>query len=100
MLADQLDGMPLSVEHGGPLRVIAPDLYGYKNIKFIKGIEFWRTGEQYQPYGMRLMGHPRGRVWLEERGQWVPGWVLRYLYRPLIGQTIKYFNRALARHLT
>ena len=29
------------------------------------------------------MGHPRARVALEERGRWVPGWLLRYLYRPL-----------------
>lgn len=99
MLADQLNGVQLTVEHGGPLRIIAPALYGYKNIKFISALEFWRTGEQYRPYGPRFMGHPRARVWLEERGQWVPGWLLRYLYRPLIGATIKYFERALARHV-
>ena len=102
MLADQLDGAPLTVEHGGPLRIIAPGHYGYKNIKFISALEFWRTGEQYRPYGPRLlrfMAHPRGRVRLEERGQWIPGWLLRYLYRPLIGPTIKYFERKRARHL-
>ncbi len=99
LLADQLDGMPLTVEHGGPLRIVAPDHYGYKNIKFLSKLEFWRTGEHYRPYGPRFMGHPRGRVWMEERGQWIPGWLLRYLYRPLIGPTIRYFERTLARHL-
>ena len=99
MLAGQLDGVQLTVEHGGPLRIVAPDHYGYKNIKFISALEFWRTGEQYRPYGPRFMRHPRGRVWLEERGQWIPGWLLRYAYRPLIGPTLTYFERALARHL-
>jgi len=29
------------------------------------------------------MAHPRARVAAEERGQWFPGWLLRYLCRPL-----------------
>ncbi len=98
LLADRLHGEALTVEHGGPMRIVAPGHYGYKNIKFINRIEFWRTGDNYRPYGFRFMAHPRGRVWLEERGQWIPGWVLRYVYRPMIGPTIKYFERALARH--
>lgn len=99
LLADHLDGAPLSIEHGGPLRVVAPSHYGYKSVKFISRIEFWRSAENYRPYGLRFMVNPRARVALEERGQWVPGWLLRYLYRPLIGPTITYFQRTLARHL-
>jgi DMSO/TMAO reductase YedYZ molybdopterin-dependent catalytic subunit len=98
LLADQLDGVPLSVAHGGPLRIVAPSHYGYKSVKFISRIEFWRSDERYTPYGLRFMVNPRARVALEERGQWVPGWLLRYLYRPLIGPTMRYFQRMLARH--
>ena len=98
-MGDHLDGAPLSMEHGGPLRIVAPSHYGYKSVKFISRIEFWRSAAHYRPYGLRFMVNPRARVALEERGQWVPGWLLRYLYRPLIGSTITYFQRALARHL-
>ena len=31
LLADHLDGQPLSIEHGAPLRLIAPAHYGYKS---------------------------------------------------------------------
>jgi DMSO/TMAO reductase YedYZ molybdopterin-dependent catalytic subunit len=30
---------PLSVEHGGPLRVVAPELWGYKSAKWLSRIE-------------------------------------------------------------
>ena len=99
LLADHLDGAPLSIEHGGPLRIVAPSHYGYKSVKFISRIEFLRSAERYRPYGLRFMVHPRARVAQEERGQWVPGWLLRYLYRPLIRSTVAHFQRTLARHL-
>ena len=34
------DGQPLPVEHGGPLRMITPQLYAWKGSKWIKRIEF------------------------------------------------------------
>ena len=33
LLADRLDGAPLSVDHGAPLRLVAPKHYGYKSVK-------------------------------------------------------------------
>lgn len=33
LLADTLDGQPLSIAHGAPVRLVAPRHYGYKNIK-------------------------------------------------------------------
>ena len=45
------------------------------------------------------MIHPRARVAYEERGQWVPGWLLRYLYRPLVRSTALHFEQTLQRHL-
>ena len=99
LLADHLDGQPLPIEHGAPLRLIAPAHYGYKSVKHLHRIEFWRSDEHLihpsLPYGLRFMVHPRARVALEERGQWVPGWLLRHLYRPLIGMTVARFERGM-----
>ncbi len=95
LLADHLDGQPLPMEHGAPLRLIAPAHYGYKSVKHLNRIEFWRSDEHYRPYGLRFMVHPRARVALEERGQWVPGWLLRHLYRPLIGMTVARFEHGM-----
>ena len=95
LLADHLDGQPLPIEHGAPLRLIAPAHYGYKSVKHLHRIEFWRSSEHYRPYGLRFMVHPRARVAFEERGQWVPGWLLRTLYRPLIGITVARFERGM-----
>ena len=95
LLADQLFGVPLSIEHGAPLRLIAPAHYGYKSIKHLNRIEFLSSDANYRPYGFRFMVHPRARVALEERGQWLPGWMLRYLYRPLIRPTIHAFDKAM-----
>jgi DMSO/TMAO reductase YedYZ molybdopterin-dependent catalytic subunit len=99
LLADRLDGQPLPIEHGAPLRLVAPAHYGYKNVKHINRIEFWLSSESYRPFGLRFMVHPRARVAREERGQWVPGWLLRYLYRPLIRPTASRFERAMRQYL-
>jgi DMSO/TMAO reductase YedYZ molybdopterin-dependent catalytic subunit len=99
LLADRLDGEPLSIAHGAPLRLVAPGHYGYKSVKHINRIEFWRSSARYKPVGFRFMDHPRARVANEERGRWVSGWILRYLYRPLIRPTALRFERALQKHL-
>ncbi len=100
LLADRLDGDPLPIAHGAPLRLVAPAHYGYKSIKHINRVEFWQTSAHYRPVGFRFMDHPRARVAFEERGQWVPGWMLRYLYRPLVRRTALRFDQALQQHLT
>lgn len=40
MLAHHCEGAPLSVEHGGPVRMITPRLYAWKGAKWIERIEF------------------------------------------------------------
>ncbi len=40
LLVHTVDGEPLPVEHGGPLRIITPQLYAWKGAKWIKRIEF------------------------------------------------------------
>jgi hypothetical protein len=42
------------------------------------------------------LDHPRARVALEERGQFLPGWLLRYAFRPLIQPTIDKMKRITA----
>ena len=96
LLADTLDNHPLSIEHGAPLRLVAPKHYGYKNLKHLKRIEFYTTMPTLKRGLKALLDHPRARVSKEERGRWVPGWILRYLYRPMIGGTEKEFGKAMA----
>jgi DMSO/TMAO reductase YedYZ molybdopterin-dependent catalytic subunit len=99
LLADRLDGKPLTIEHGAPLRLVAPAHYGFKNPKHLCAIEFQPDGYQLRsPTPFAFMNHPRGRVALEERGTGVPGWLLRYLYRPLVGSGIWLYKRALKKH--
>ena len=98
LLADRLNGHPLSIAHGAPLRLVAPAHYGYKSVKHLSHIEFWRSSRNYRPLGLRFMVHPRARVVLEDRGQWVPGWLLRYLYRPLVQPTVRRFELAMEQH--
>ncbi len=38
MLAYEMDGKPLSRAHGAPVRLVIPEMYGYKNVKWLKGI--------------------------------------------------------------
>lgn len=98
LLADRLDGQALSIEHGAPLRLVAPAHYGYKSVKHINRIEFWRSSVGYRPLGFRFMTHPTARVAHEERGLWVPNRILRYLYRPLILPAVLLFERAMRAH--
>jgi DMSO/TMAO reductase YedYZ molybdopterin-dependent catalytic subunit len=35
MLAYEMDGKPLPREHGAPLRLVIPEMYGYKNVKWL-----------------------------------------------------------------
>jgi DMSO/TMAO reductase YedYZ molybdopterin-dependent catalytic subunit len=61
LLADRLDGGQLSLEHGAPFRLVAPDLYAYKSVKHLFRIrlrkEFRRGLADRQ-----TLAHPRGRV--------------------------------------
>ncbi len=39
LLAIELDGQPLSRPHGAPARVVIPEMYGYKGVKWLNRIE-------------------------------------------------------------
>lgn len=98
LLADRLDGAPLAIAHGAPLRLVAPAHYGYKSVKHLCRVELRRDDATFRPSGLRFMDHPRARVALEERAVGAPGWLLRYLYRPFVGPNAARFRRALAAH--
>ena len=38
MLAYEMDGAPLAREHGAPVRVVIPEMYGYKNVEWVERI--------------------------------------------------------------
>ena len=95
LLADRLNSLPLTIEHGAPIRLIAPAHYGYKNVKHLSRVEFHRDDRTYRPAAYRFMDHPRARVAFEERGRGFPGPVLRYIYRPFVRPTISRFRQAM-----
>ena len=94
LLADRLNDQPLTVEHGAPIRLVAPAHYGYKSAKHLDRIELRAGDAGYRPLMPRLLDHPRARVALEERGQFLPGWILRYAFRPFIKPIIRKLKMA------
>ena len=59
------DGEPLSSEHGGPARLIIPQLYAWKSAKWLAGIKVQERDESgfWEQSGYHMRGDP----WLEER---------------------------------
>ena len=62
LVAYELEGEPLSSDHGGPARLYVAPMYGYKSLKWLSRIE--------------LTTHVQPGFW-EERGYDVDGWVGR-----------------------
>ena len=46
LLAYEMDGQPLPRPHGAPVRLVIPDMYGYKNAKWVRRIELTRSVER------------------------------------------------------
>ncbi|MGH9397506.1 MAG: sulfite oxidase-like oxidoreductase [Terriglobia bacterium] len=59
------DGEPLPPEHGGPLRLVVPKLYGWKSAKWVRGLEFMPRDEPgfWEQNGYHRYGDP----WKEQR---------------------------------
>jgi DMSO/TMAO reductase YedYZ molybdopterin-dependent catalytic subunit len=66
LLADQVDGVPLTTVHGGPVRTVCEGKYFYKSLKWINQIEllaedrlgYWERESAY---------HNNADPWLEQR---------------------------------
>jgi hypothetical protein len=85
LLADRLDGERLGVDHGAPIRFVAPAHYGCKSVRHLNAVELWRDARNYRFPGPRLlMNHPRARVRHEERGTVLPPWFFRRVWPALI----------------
>ena len=85
LLDDELEGLPLSPEHGGPLRLVSPAQYGFMSVKHLSRLDLHETDPGW-PRRVRVVSpHPRARVAREERRADLPGVVSRAIYRPLLG---------------
>ncbi len=60
-----LEGEPLPLEHGGPMRLLVPHLYLWKSAKWVSGLQFLNQDEL--GFWERNGYHDRGDPWKEER---------------------------------
>lgn len=65
LIATHHDGEPISVEHGGPARLVVPRLYAWKSAKWLSGLEF--LAEDRAGFWERNGYHMHGDPWTEER---------------------------------
>lgn len=65
LLATHWEDQPLTLEHGGPVRVVVPKLYFWKSAKWVKRISF---AAEDKPGFWEVRGyHNHGDPWSEER---------------------------------
>ena len=65
LFAINRDGVSLSAEHGGPVRLVVPRLYFWKSAKWVTGIKF--TTRDQPGYWETRGYNNHGNPWLEER---------------------------------
>jgi DMSO/TMAO reductase YedYZ molybdopterin-dependent catalytic subunit len=65
LLATHRDGEPLTPEHGAPLRMVVPHLYGWKSVKWVRAIEYLVADRRgfWEERGYHNVADP----WLEQR---------------------------------
>ncbi|MFD3592032.1 molybdopterin-dependent oxidoreductase [Nocardia sp. NPDC058640] len=85
LIADRLDGEPLTSDHGAPVRLVSPSQYGFVNTKHLCRIDFHTSAPPDPDRFSPLAAHARARVWNEERHRYLPGRVVRPIYHRLIG---------------
>jgi len=68
LVAVSHDGEPLTLEHGGPARLIVPQLYAWKSAKWVAAIEF--LDQDRAGFWERNGYHMHGDPWKEERFGW------------------------------
>jgi DMSO/TMAO reductase YedYZ molybdopterin-dependent catalytic subunit len=65
MITYRLNGKPLALQHGAPVRALIPDLYFWKSSKWITGVRFVKDD---QPGYWEVRGyHNHADPWKEER---------------------------------
>ena len=65
LLATGRDGVPLAPEHGFPVRLVVPRLYGWKSVKWVRAIEYMTADRRgfWEERGY----HNRADAWREQR---------------------------------
>ncbi|ASU59545.1 molybdopterin-dependent oxidoreductase [Nocardiopsis dassonvillei] len=65
LLATHRDGEPLAPDHGAPLRLVVPHLYGWKSVKWLRAVEYMTADRRgfWEERGY----HNRGDPWREQR---------------------------------
>jgi DMSO/TMAO reductase YedYZ molybdopterin-dependent catalytic subunit len=68
LVAIRHDGEPLSLDHGGPARLVVPRLYAWKSAKWLQGIELLESDQAgfWESNGYHMQGDP----WKEQRYGW------------------------------
>lgn len=65
LVATHHNGEVLSPKHGFPLRLVVPQLYFWKSVKWLRALEF--VAEDQSGFWERNGYHDHGDPWLEER---------------------------------
>ena len=94
LLAERLDGQPLDLDHGAPVRLVSPAQYGFMSTKHLcrievhtrepRGVRAAHPFSRLMLHGPLVKRHPRARVWEEERHPYLPARLLRPLYHLVI----------------
>ena len=92
LIADRLDGAPLTGDHGAPARLVSPQQYGYMNTKHLSRLvlhtrepERARHSSGVRAFMLSFVApHPRARVAHEERHRHLPAWSLRFAYQRIV----------------
>ncbi len=63
----EFDGRPLSLEHGGPVRLLVPHLYFWKSAKWVTKLDVLKRDQQ--GFWERNGYHDRGDPWRQQRYQ-------------------------------
>jgi DMSO/TMAO reductase YedYZ molybdopterin-dependent catalytic subunit len=92
LIADRLDGRPLTAQHGAPARLVSPVQYGFVSTKYLCRIELhpsepvnlYHSRKSIQRALRTVRPHRRARVWREERHRYVPSWLIRRIYRRMV----------------
>ncbi len=65
LLALDLDGQPLALERGGPLRLVVPTRYAWKSVKWVRLLQL--TANDEPGFWERRGAHPAADPWRGER---------------------------------
>lgn len=65
LIADTHDGEPIAADHGGPARLMVPQLYAWKSAKWLRKLTF--VADDRSGYWEQMGYHNHGDPWKEER---------------------------------